>query len=153
MQIWDTASWTQKATLTGHGGVGAMAIAPDGTWLATATAGRCGSGTPPAGPRKPPSPATSDRVSAMAITPDGTWLATTGDAFSGGTVRIWDTATLDPESHPHRPRGQGERDGDRTRRHLARHRHRHPHRSSGTGPVRIWDTASWTQKATLTGRP
>ena len=36
VRIWDTASWTQKATLTGHEDrVGAMAIAPDGTWLAT----------------------------------------------------------------------------------------------------------------------
>ena len=37
MRIWDPATGQQRATLTGHtGAVTAVAIAPDGTWLATA---------------------------------------------------------------------------------------------------------------------
>jgi WD40 repeat protein len=38
-RIW-AADGTLRATLTGHkGGVGAVAIAPDGTWLATGDVG------------------------------------------------------------------------------------------------------------------
>ena len=36
MRIWDAATGQQRAVLTGHtGAVNAVAIAPDGTWLAT----------------------------------------------------------------------------------------------------------------------
>ena len=54
-----------------------MAIAPDGTWLATAG----DDGTVRIWDRPPaqtatPSPATPTRVEAVAIAPDGTWLAT-----------------------------------------------------------------------------
>ena len=36
MRIWDAATGAQRAVLTGHTGpVTAVAIAPDGTWLAT----------------------------------------------------------------------------------------------------------------------
>ena len=42
MRIWDPATGQQRAALTGHtGAVTAVAIAPDGTWLASA--GRDGS--------------------------------------------------------------------------------------------------------------
>ncbi|MFI7320250.1 NB-ARC domain-containing protein [Streptomyces venezuelae] len=99
-----------RRTLTGHvDGVWAVAVAPDGTWLATSD-GRArvfasdgaddgkvriwdlGSGTCTAtltGHR--------GQVGSIAISPDGTWLATTGGsdyAFNDdGTVRIWDRAS------------------------------------------------------------
>ena len=60
VRIWDPATGQQRATLTGHTGpVTAVAIAPDGTWLASAGGtGRCGSGTRPPASSAPPSPAT-----------------------------------------------------------------------------------------------
>jgi WD40 repeat protein len=67
----------------------AVAIAPDGTWLATTghdetvriwdrATGACTTLT-----------GHTDAVWAMAIAPNGTWLATTGN---DGTVRIWNSA-------------------------------------------------------------
>ena len=36
MGIWDMANWRKRAVLSGHTGrVEAMAVAPDGSWLAT----------------------------------------------------------------------------------------------------------------------
>ncbi|MEU1465844.1 NB-ARC domain-containing protein [Streptomyces sp. NPDC005727] len=74
--------------LTGHTGwVEAVAIGPDGTWLATASNGVVriwdrATGTCTA--------TLTDRVETVAIASDGTWLAT-GDY--AGEVRIWDRAT------------------------------------------------------------
>ncbi len=67
-----------------------VAIAPDGTWLATASSDDVcvwdrGLGAEPSlltGHTKP--------VTAVAIAPDGTWLASASD---DGAVRIWDPAT------------------------------------------------------------
>ncbi|WP_164494625.1 NB-ARC domain-containing protein, partial [Streptomyces sp. ADI92-24] len=78
--------------LTGHtGGVKAMVIAPDGTWLASAGA----DGTARIWDRVTGKETTSltghtGRVRSVAIAPDGTWLATADDR---GNVRIWDRAT------------------------------------------------------------
>ena len=59
--------------------VEAVAIAPDGTWLATAGHdGRSGSGTRPPACSAPSSTGHNSRVEAVAIAPDGTWLATAG---------------------------------------------------------------------------
>ena len=93
-------------TLTGHtGSVAAVAVAPDGTWLATASDDRrCGSGTRPPAPSDTPSPATPAAWRRVGVAPDGTWLATAG---SDGTVRIWDPATGTPTAHPHRPHRRG----------------------------------------------
>ena len=148
VRIWDTASWTQTATLNLHGWLHPIAIAPDGTWLATGelATGRYGSGTPPAGPRKPPSPGPAG-VSAIAIAPDGTWLATGGD---DGTVRIWDAASWTQKAALTATRAGVNAvaiapDGT----WLAT--------GSSDGTVRIWDTASWTRKPpspdTRTGCP
>ena len=73
--------------LTGHHGpVNAVAIAPDGTWLATG--GQDGTVRIWAADGTPRTSLTGHehRVTAVAIAPDGTWLAT---ASADGTVRTW----------------------------------------------------------------
>ena len=39
-------------------------------------------------------------LNAVAIAPDGTWLATGSDLFSSRTVRIWDTASWTQKTAP-----------------------------------------------------
>ena len=83
--------------LTGHDRpVNAVAVAPDGTWLATASEDGtvrtwAADGTPRA-----TLTGHGGRVRAVAIAPDGTWLATASDdgtwlaaAGTDGTVRTW----------------------------------------------------------------
>ena len=69
----------------------AVAIAPDGTWLATAswdkTARTWDAAT---GQHRATLTGHTSAVNAVAIAPDGTWLAT---ASHDGTVRTWDAAT------------------------------------------------------------
>jgi WD40 repeat protein len=81
------ADGTPRATLTGHDrAVNAVAISPDGTWLATGSSDRtartwAADGTPRATLTGHDGP-----VNAVAISPDGTWLATGGD---DRTARTW----------------------------------------------------------------
>ncbi|GGY07543.1 hypothetical protein GCM10010358_70850 [Streptomyces minutiscleroticus] len=137
----DTPPNALQRTLTGHsGGVYSVAIAADGTWLATAdfdtvriwdrASGRCTTTLT----------GHTGYVHSVAISADGTWLATGG---SEGTVRIWDrvsgrcTTTL-----------TGHTNGvysvaiaaDGT--WLA---------TAGYGPVRIWDRVSGRCTTTFTG--
>ena len=71
--------------------VSAVAIAPDGTWLATAgDDGTVRIWDPATGQQRATLTGHTGPVRAVAIAPDGTWLASGGD---DGTVRIWDTAT------------------------------------------------------------
>jgi WD40 repeat protein len=79
-------------TITGHSdGVTAVAIAPDGTWLATASSDQTVRIWDFAtGQQRATLTGHSGGVTAVAIAPDGTWLAT---ASSDQTVRIWNPAT------------------------------------------------------------
>ena len=86
-----SAPGQQRVTLTGHRAyVRAVAVAPDGTWLATAsddgTARIWDVGT---GQQRAALTGHDRAVDAVAVSPDGIWLAT---ASHDGTVRIWDTA-------------------------------------------------------------
>ena len=92
MRIWDPATGEQRAALTGHTGpVTAVAIAPDGTWLATAgDDGTVRIWDPATGQQRAALTGHAGPVTAVAIAPDGTWLAS---ASGDGTVRIWDPAT------------------------------------------------------------
>jgi WD40 repeat protein len=94
VRIWDTATGRLCRGLFGYGAeVTAVAVAPDGTWVATGSTdhnvriwdtstGRL---------RKALLGHTQD-VTGVALAPDGTWLAT---ASWDRTVRIWDISTGD----------------------------------------------------------
>ena len=124
---------------TGHdSAVGAVAIAPDGTWLATASDDRTARIWAADGTPRATLTGHDSAVRGVAIAPDGTWLATASD---DRTARTW-AADGTPPRHPHRPQPV-ERGGDRPGRDLAGHRQhrrdrpdlgrrrhppRHPHR-------------------------
>ncbi|MFE5614088.1 NB-ARC domain-containing protein, partial [Streptomyces sp. NPDC056524] len=92
VRLWDRATGTQTAELTGHTDwIRGVAISPDGTWLATASRDR----TVRLWDRTTGTQITkltghTDVVFSVAISPDGTWLAT---ASADKTVRLWDRFT------------------------------------------------------------
>jgi WD40 repeat protein len=100
VRIWRYGSYEARPN-GDHPYVSTLAMAPDGTWLATAGSG--GSLIP--NPNEDPhvriwDRATgqctalleghTDKANAVAIAPDGTWLASAGE---DGHVRIWDRAS------------------------------------------------------------
>ena len=91
-RIWDPATGQQRAVLTGHTDlVVAVAIAPDGAWLATAGHDQSARIWEAAtGQQRAVLTGHTDLVRAVAIALDGTWLATTSN---DQTVRIRDPAT------------------------------------------------------------
>ncbi|MFF1381620.1 NB-ARC domain-containing protein [Streptomyces sp. NPDC058308] len=153
VRIWDRASGTCTATLTGHRGrVGSIAISPDGTWLAT-TGGSDyafeGDGTVriwdrASGTCTATLTGNDSNVKSVVVAPDGTWLATTG--HDDEAVWIWDpstgvcTATLTGRAGAVRSMAIAP-DG----RWLATISFR-------DGAVRIWDRATGTCTATLTAQ-
>jgi WD40 repeat protein len=91
VRIWDPLSGSCLATLTGHTEeVGAVAISPDGTWLATASRDGTVRIWDRASAEHGNAPRRPGDNRAVAISPDSSWLATGG---LDKTVRIWDRAT------------------------------------------------------------
>ena len=88
----DLPSPLLRRIFTGHkGAVTAVAIAPDGTWLATSSHdGTARIWDTATGQQRAVLTGPFGDVRAVAIAPDGTWLAT---ADNYRTARTWDTAT------------------------------------------------------------
>jgi WD40 repeat protein len=81
-----------RRVLTGHAGqVTAVAIAPDGSWLASGSVdGAVRIWDAATGQSRATLTGRTDRMTAVAIAPDGSWLAS---GSVDGAVRIWDAAT------------------------------------------------------------
>jgi WD40 repeat protein len=94
VRIWDVTSGAQYPDDSArHLGImeHSIAMAPDGTWLATAGGGTVRIWDPSSGTQRAVLGNQVDSVSAIAAAPDSTWLAT-GNSRDGA-VRIWDMAT------------------------------------------------------------
>ena len=101
--------------------VSALAVAPDGTWLATARRRRDGADLGPAtGQTRHTLTGHTGGVSALAVAPDGTWLASAGDDDDGADLghRLGIRRHVDP----HRPRPPTRRDRRTTSRRCRRSR-------------------------------
>jgi hypothetical protein len=135
--------------LTGHrGGVSALMVVRDGSWLASAdTRGEVRIWDPITGTAHHTLTGHPGGVSALVVAPDGSWLASAGD---DGEVWIWDPATGTARhtliGHPGgvrvlvvAPDGSwlASACGD----------------SFTGGELRIWDPAIGTARHTLTGHP
>jgi WD40 repeat protein len=92
VRIWDPHTGQHRHTLTGHTDeVSNVAIAPDGTWLATTSNDQTiRIWDPNTGQHRHTLTGHTKRVLSVAIAPDGTWLATTSN---DQTIRIWDPNT------------------------------------------------------------
>ena len=112
----------------------AVAIAPDGTWLASG--GDDGSvriWDPATGQQRATLTGHAGPVTAVAIAPDGTWLASAGGVATG-SVRIWDPATGQQRATLDGHTGAGDGGGDRPGRHLAGQRQRLRRVGADLGP-------------------
>ena len=110
-RIWDAVTGRERAILTGHtGGVYAVVIAPDGSWLATAgnDDGTARIWDAVTGKERAILTGHTGGVYAVAIAPDGSWLAT---GSNDGTARIWDAVT--DRNEPPQPHRRGGGCGDR----------------------------------------
>ena len=118
VRIWDPHTGQARHTLTGHtSAVAALAVAPDGTWLASAGDDGDGADLGPAHRAGPPHPHRPHRtVQALAVAPDGTWLASASDDDDGADLG---PAHRAGPPHPHRPHRHGAGAGGRPGRLLA----------------------------------
>jgi WD40 repeat protein len=78
--------------------VQALVVAPDGSWLASASGdmftGQVRIWDPATGATRHTLTGHRGRVQALVVAPDGSWLAAaSGDMFTHGEVRIWDPVT------------------------------------------------------------
>ena len=99
VQIWDPVTGTNlwdPITITNprtahSGGVSALVVAPDGSWLASAGyGGEVWIWDPATGTTQHTLTGHTNGVRAMVVAPDGSWLASADDS---GELRIWDPAT------------------------------------------------------------
>ncbi|MDQ4034013.1 MAG: NB-ARC domain-containing protein [Actinomycetota bacterium] len=89
IRVWDAATGTVRHTLTSPGAVSAVAVAPDGAWLASADGDGVRIWDLTIGSvRRILTPHTR-WASALVVAPDGSWLA----SASGTRIRVWDTVT------------------------------------------------------------
>jgi WD40 repeat protein len=97
VRIWDVATGRERAILKGHtGNVRAVAVAPDGSWLASGSWDKTVRIWDVATGREHAIlKGHTSYVYAVAVAPDGSWLAS---ASSDNTVRIWDVATGQPRA-------------------------------------------------------
>ena len=96
MRVWDPATGAVRHTLTGHTGVvTALAVAPDGSWLAAGDWSReVRVWDPATGTVRHTLTGHTGGVTALAVAPDGSWLASaSNDLATGGEVRVWDAIT------------------------------------------------------------
>jgi hypothetical protein len=138
----DLADPALVRVLTGHSTeVGAVAVAPDGSWLATGDNGTVRVWDVATGQQRSALSGHTGWVNAVAVAPDGSWLATSGD--DDGTVEVWDVATGQQRAaltgHTRgvsavavAPDGSWLATGD-------------------NGTVEVWDVATGQQRAALTG--
>ena len=88
MRIWEAATGKEQTTPVGRIGlVVALALAPDGSWLATDDEDGTVRIRDVATGRKRAALVGHVGLVTLAVAPDGTWLAVGGE---DGTVRIWD---------------------------------------------------------------
>ena len=161
VQTWNTASWQPLARLTGHADmVRAVAVAPDGSWLATSSYNAVRVWSTATWQEKASLAGHGDMTGQgdidLAVAPDGAWLASCGE---DGKVRIWDTVALQPgaarASRTHVVRAiVAAPDGS----WLATSGDEQTAAASeadtrfGAGTVRIWDAATAQPRAALTCR-
>jgi WD40 repeat protein len=90
--IWDPTTGATRGTLSGHTrAVTALAVAPDGSWLASAGyGGEVRIWDPTTGATRHTLDGHTHTVWALAVAPDQSWLASAGE---DGELRIWDPAT------------------------------------------------------------
>ncbi|MGH3935333.1 MAG: NB-ARC domain-containing protein [Pseudonocardiaceae bacterium] len=145
VQIWDPDIGAARHILTGHsGGVLALVVASDGSWLASAGhGGEVRIWDPDTGAARHTLTGHTSGVEALVVAPDGSWLASAGH---GGEVRIWD-----PDTGAARHTLTGHTGGvsalavapDGSWLASADNR----------GQVWIWDPATGADRHTLTGHP
>jgi WD40 repeat protein len=89
---WDPATGKERTVLRGRAAdVTAVAVAPDGTWIATGdTTGAVRIWDAATGNERAVVRSGNNAVYAMAVAPDGTWLVT---GSADGTTRVWDSVT------------------------------------------------------------
>ena len=105
VRIWDPHTGQARHTLTGHTrGVTALAVAPDGSWLASADIGPYGGGggevriwDPHTGQARHTLTGHTGGVTALAVAPDGSWLASADSGpYGGGGGRRCGSGTRTP---------------------------------------------------------
>ena len=174
VRIWDTATWQQRAVLTGHDEGPLMATAPDGSWLATTSRDEtvriwdtvtgqklavlaCHRSTVRAkrvlytiAGEKDAIPRLYAGVSTVAVASDGSWLATACER--DWRVRIWDTATWQQRATISDTNGSPSYPPTGVPGVAAAAQDgTWVATTSGDETVRIWDTATWQQHSTHTG--